>query len=124
MTKTIVSLDDKYTQESGQVMLTALQGVVRLLLDQARRLRFPAAVLHPGHLVGAGWMPLSPAANFNPAVFACLAMCMASAAPALAEPEPSTCHIPERSGLPSEIRGAGAVRFGVPSGRRGTPGVG
>jgi nucleoside-diphosphate-sugar epimerase len=30
---------------------------------------FPAAVLHPGHLVGPGWMPLNPAANFNPRVF-------------------------------------------------------
>lgn len=37
MTKTVVSLDDKYTQPEGQVMLSALQGVVRLLLDQARR---------------------------------------------------------------------------------------
>lgn len=40
------------------------------LLDQARRLHFPAAVLHPGHLVGTGWIPLNPAANFDPAVFA------------------------------------------------------
>jgi len=43
------------------------------LLNQARRGRFPAAVLHPGHLVGVGWIPLNPAANFNPAVFADLA---------------------------------------------------
>ena len=43
------------------------------LLDQARRLHFPAVVLHPGHLVGTGWTPLNPAANFNPAVFADLA---------------------------------------------------
>lgn len=43
------------------------------LLDQARRHGFPAAVLHPGHLVGIGWTPLSPAANFNPAVFEDLA---------------------------------------------------
>jgi nucleoside-diphosphate-sugar epimerase len=43
------------------------------LLDQARRRHFPAAILHPGHLVGTGWMPLNPAANFNPAVFADLA---------------------------------------------------
>jgi nucleoside-diphosphate-sugar epimerase len=43
------------------------------LLDEARRRQFPAAVLHPGHLVGTGWMPLNPAANFNPAVFADLA---------------------------------------------------
>ena len=43
------------------------------LLDQARSRQFPAAILHPGHLVGTGWMPLNPAANFNPAVFADLA---------------------------------------------------
>ncbi|MDE8654002.1 indolepyruvate ferredoxin oxidoreductase family protein [Novosphingobium album (ex Liu et al. 2023)] len=37
MTRTVVTLDDKYTQGEGQVMLSALQGVVRLLLDQSRR---------------------------------------------------------------------------------------
>jgi nucleoside-diphosphate-sugar epimerase len=39
------------------------------LLDQAASGRLPAAVLHPGHLVGAGWLPINPAGNFNPAVF-------------------------------------------------------
>src|SRR5437879_12649015 len=34
------------------------------------------------------------------------------------------CHMPERSGLPSAVRGAGAVRFGLPSAVRGMPGVG
>lgn len=34
---------------------------------------FPATVLHPGHLVGQGWTPLNPAANFNPKVFEDLA---------------------------------------------------
>jgi nucleoside-diphosphate-sugar epimerase len=43
------------------------------LLTEAHRHGFPAAVLHPGHLVGTGWIPLNPAANFNPAVFANLA---------------------------------------------------
>jgi nucleoside-diphosphate-sugar epimerase len=43
------------------------------LLAEARRHRFPATVLHPGHLVGTGWIPLNPAANFNPSVFADLA---------------------------------------------------
>jgi nucleoside-diphosphate-sugar epimerase len=43
------------------------------LLDEARRHQFPATVLHPGHLVGTGWIPLNPAANFNPTVFADLA---------------------------------------------------
>jgi nucleoside-diphosphate-sugar epimerase len=43
------------------------------LLSEARDRGFPAAVLHPGHLVGPGWTPLNPAANFNPALFADLA---------------------------------------------------
>ena len=43
------------------------------LLDEARSRQFPATVLHPGHLVGTGWIPLNPAANFNPVVFADLA---------------------------------------------------
>src|ERR1700704_736117 len=34
------------------------------------------------------------------------------------------CHRPERSGLPSTVRGAGAVRFGLPFAARGIPGVG
>jgi len=43
------------------------------LLDQARRRGFPATVLHPGHIVGRGWVPLNPAGNFNPAVFRTIA---------------------------------------------------
>ena len=43
------------------------------LLNEARRNRFPATVLHPGHIVGPGWNPLNPAANFNPERFADLA---------------------------------------------------
>jgi nucleoside-diphosphate-sugar epimerase len=39
------------------------------LLDQARRSGFPATVLHPGHIVGQGWVPLNPAGNFNPRVY-------------------------------------------------------
>lgn len=30
------------------------------LLDQARRQRFPATILHPRHIVGPGWVPLNP----------------------------------------------------------------
>ncbi len=49
MTKSVVTLNDKYTQPEGQVMLSALQGVVRLLLDQSRRDR--AAGLNTGGYV-------------------------------------------------------------------------
>jgi len=43
------------------------------LLDQTRRYGFPATVLHPGHIVGPGWMPINPAGNLNPQVFERLA---------------------------------------------------
>jgi nucleoside-diphosphate-sugar epimerase len=29
----------------------------------------PVTILHPGHLVGPGWAPVNPAANFDPRVF-------------------------------------------------------
>ena len=34
---------------------------------------FPATILHPGHIVGPGWVPLNPAGNFNPDVYKKLA---------------------------------------------------
>jgi nucleoside-diphosphate-sugar epimerase len=43
------------------------------LLTEARRHGFPATVLHPGHLVGPGWVPLNPAGHFHPRVFSDLA---------------------------------------------------
>jgi nucleoside-diphosphate-sugar epimerase len=43
------------------------------LLAEFRATGFPATVLHPGHLVGTGWLPINPAGNFNPEVFAKLA---------------------------------------------------
>jgi nucleoside-diphosphate-sugar epimerase len=42
------------------------------LLEKARRDRFPATLIHPGHIVGPGWNPLNPAGHFNPAVFSTL----------------------------------------------------
>jgi nucleoside-diphosphate-sugar epimerase len=39
----------------------------------AAREGFPATILHPGHLVGPGWTPINPAANFNLEVFSRLA---------------------------------------------------
>jgi nucleoside-diphosphate-sugar epimerase len=43
------------------------------LLSEARRAGFPSTVLRPGHIVGRGWVPLNPAANFNPRVYSDLA---------------------------------------------------
>ncbi|PID56876.1 epimerase [candidate division KSB3 bacterium] len=43
------------------------------LLQEARLNKFPVTVLHPGHIVGPGWVPLNPQGNFNPEVFCTLA---------------------------------------------------
>jgi len=40
------------------------------LLGETRRSGFPAACILPGHIVGPGWVPLNPAGNFNPEVYA------------------------------------------------------
>ncbi|RJF91230.1 indolepyruvate ferredoxin oxidoreductase family protein [Sphingomonas cavernae] len=58
MTKTVVTLDDKYTQADGQVMLSSLQGVVRLLLDQARRDR-AAGLNTAGYVSGYRGSPIT-----------------------------------------------------------------
>jgi nucleoside-diphosphate-sugar epimerase len=52
---------------------TKKAAVEAYLLDQARRYGFPATMLHPGHIVGPGWVIVNPAGNFNPEVFEKLA---------------------------------------------------
>lgn len=47
--------------------------IEQYLLEQAHRYGFPATILHPGHIVGPGWVPLNPVGHFNPAVFQRLA---------------------------------------------------
>lgn len=43
--------------------------IEKYLLSVSHKTGFPATVLHPGHIVGPGWIPLNPAGNFNPEVF-------------------------------------------------------
>lgn len=43
------------------------------LLAEARRGGVPATVLRPGHMVGRGWVPVNPVANFNPKIYSELA---------------------------------------------------
>lgn len=43
------------------------------LIDAARRDGLPATVVHPGHIVGPGWIPLNPAGHFDPQVFTAIA---------------------------------------------------
>ncbi|MFL6450103.1 MAG: NAD-dependent epimerase/dehydratase family protein [Bryobacteraceae bacterium] len=49
------------------------EAIERYLLTAARRDGFPVTILHPGHLVGRGWVPLNPVGNFNASVFVDLA---------------------------------------------------
>lgn len=43
------------------------------LHTEARTNGFPETCILPGHIVGRGWVPLNPQANFNPEVYAKLA---------------------------------------------------
>ena len=47
--------------------------IERYFLDTSRRSGFPVTILHPGHIVGPGWIPVNPVGNFNPTVFSRLA---------------------------------------------------
>jgi indolepyruvate ferredoxin oxidoreductase len=57
MTKTAVTLDDKYTQSGGRVFISSNQALVRLPLDQARRDR-AAGLKTAGYISGYRGSPL------------------------------------------------------------------
>lgn len=39
------------------------------LLSISRQKGFPATILHPGHIVGPGWIPVNPAGNLDTQIF-------------------------------------------------------
>ena len=43
------------------------------LLAAHQQNNFPVTILHPGHITGPGWLPINPAGNLDPEVFAKLA---------------------------------------------------
>jgi nucleoside-diphosphate-sugar epimerase len=43
------------------------------LLSEYRNSGFPVTIIHPGHIVGPGWVPLNPAGHFSQEVFMKLA---------------------------------------------------
>jgi nucleoside-diphosphate-sugar epimerase len=49
------------------------EAIERLLLDGVRAGGIAVTVLHPGHIVGPGWVPINPAGNLNLDVFERLA---------------------------------------------------
>lgn len=57
MTRSAVTLDDKYTQRSGRVFISSNQALVRLPLDQARRDR-AAGIKTAGYISGYRGSPL------------------------------------------------------------------
>lgn len=68
----VPTTEDQPKQPFGEYGVRKAQ-IETYLLDQARRLGFPATLLHPGHIVGLGWAPLNPAGHFSPRVFEQLA---------------------------------------------------
>jgi nucleoside-diphosphate-sugar epimerase len=52
---------------------TRKAAIEAFLLAEGRERGFPVTVLHPGHVVGEGWLPLNPQGNVNPSVFTTLA---------------------------------------------------
>jgi nucleoside-diphosphate-sugar epimerase len=47
--------------------------IEEILLTAAHEDDFPVTLLHPGHIVGPGWVPLTPRGDFTPDVFERLA---------------------------------------------------
>lgn len=58
MTKSVVTLADKYEQTEGRILIGSLQAVVRLLLDQARRDR-AVGVATAGYVTGYRGSPVT-----------------------------------------------------------------
>lgn len=52
---------------------TQKAAIERYLLGEASRAGLPVTVVHPGHIVGTGWVPLNPAGHFDAGVYAALA---------------------------------------------------
>ncbi len=48
-------------------------GIEHYLLTLSREKKFPATILHPGHITGPGWLPINPAGNLDPDIFVKLA---------------------------------------------------
>ena len=58
MTKTVVTLDDRYEQRSGQIFLSSMQALVRLPLDQKRR-DVAAGLTTGGYITGYRGSPIT-----------------------------------------------------------------
>jgi nucleoside-diphosphate-sugar epimerase len=68
---TVPTLEDAPRKPVGEYGIQKA-AIEAWLMRKARRDGFPATVVHPGHIVGPGWVPLNPQGNFNPAVYGVL----------------------------------------------------
>ena len=61
----------------------AKAAIEEILLEESRGGGLPATLLHPGHIVGPGWVPVNPAGNLELSVFERLATGQELALPTL-----------------------------------------
>ncbi len=71
-TVTIPVTEDQPRRPIGDYGLKKAE-IEAYLHHEARANGFPATCILPGHIVGPGWVPLNPQANFNPEVYVKLA---------------------------------------------------
>lgn len=69
---TVPTAENESLDAFGEYGVNKLE-LTRYLLAEARRSGFPATVIHPGHIVGPGWVPINPLGNLNLSVFQRLA---------------------------------------------------
>jgi nucleoside-diphosphate-sugar epimerase len=60
----VPTTEDQYREPFGDYGIKKAQ-IEAYLIDAARRDNFPVSIIHPGHVVGPGWVPLNPQGNFN-----------------------------------------------------------
>src|SRR5579871_1415546 len=68
-----VPVSEELTRRPMEPYGAAKAAIEELVLSQAAAGDLLAAVLHPGHIVGPGWLPVNPAGNFSSEVFVRLA---------------------------------------------------
>ncbi len=69
---TVPTAEEESLEPFGEYGVNKLE-ITRYLMAEARRTGLPATVIHPGHIVGPGWVPINPAANLNIDIFQRLA---------------------------------------------------
>ncbi len=64
----VPTMESQMREPFGKYGINKL-AIEEYLLSQFQETGFPATILHPGHIVGPGWIPVNPAGNFNSEVY-------------------------------------------------------